>query len=361
MAKSLQSILGYVTLTKAIWETTAGIPNPLPDSFFKVTQKTIKDRGRYVQYTGERRTAQLVKYGAASRAADLRDVKERDIKLLHTFMSQKLDPFVLKYLRSPDSYELDTGLQELKRQIRQFAFRFQNTRVASVAQVLRTGYLYWDGDGNLLPTSSGAVDSHNFQLPANNQNQLNGIITASWALNSTDIPLQLRNLKKRAARTTGYPLKYAFYGENVPSYMTQNDYVLDYLARNPKWNEKYLESSHGEIPDGLFGLTWIPVYEMFYEDSAGTNQDLWSGDSIVFTPDVTEEWWGMMEGSYEVPRSIDIASSAEAAFRNLDTVYGMFGYSVPVHDPVTITAYSGDTFCPLLTNPNVVYSADCTP
>src|SRR5262245_58442952 len=116
MAKSLQSILGYVTLTRAIQHTTTGIPNPLPKGLVKVCDKTIQDKGRYVQYTGERRTARLTKYGGAARHVDLRDARERDIRLLHCFQSQTLDPLVLKYLRSAESYELDKGLNEVKRQ-----------------------------------------------------------------------------------------------------------------------------------------------------------------------------------------------------------------------------------------------------
>lgn len=359
--QSLQSILSYVTLTKAIQQTTSGIPSRLPEAFMKVTEKCLGNSGRYVQYTGERRTMRLGKYGGASRAADLRDVYERDIKLLHVIESQNLKPQVFKYLRSPDSYEVDKGLFELKRQIREHAAKMKNTKIATIAQVLRTGMLYWDSDGNLLPTSSGASESHNFRVNANNQNQLNGIITASWALNTTDIPLQLRNLKKRAARLTGYPLKYVFYGENVPSYLTQNDYVLDYLSRNPRWSEKYLESAHGEVPDGLFGLTWVPVYEMFYEDSAGTNQDLWSADAVVFTPEVSDEWWGMMEGSNEVPRSLNVARDAMGAFSDVETVYGEFMYAFPTLDPVSITSIVGATWAPLLKNVDVVFQGDCTP
>ena len=83
---------------------------------------------------------------------------------------------------------------------------------------------------------------------------------------------------------TGYPLKYAFYGLNVPSYMTQNNYVIDYLARNPKFAQKFLEQA--EIPDGLFGFTWVPVYTAFYEDASNTNQTFFSSDAVIFTPEI---------------------------------------------------------------------------
>lgn len=120
---------------------------------------------------------------------------------------------------------------------------------------------------------------------------------------------------------------------------------------------EYLAS--GIIPQGLFGYTWIPAYNAFYEDADGTNQRLWDTDRVAFTPDVEDgDWWAMMEGSFHVPTTIDVQSSAEQTMNNLKMVYGQFGYSLVVHDPVCVNQYYGDTFIPLLKNPNVLYSAD---
>ena len=359
MAKSIQQVLGYVPLSKAIQQTTSGIPQPFPPAFMKSNDKTLGNKGSYVQYTGERRVARINKYGAPPKKADLRPVAEKDIRLIASSEEQSMDPNVFRLLRSADSYEFDRGLQEVKRQVSEFATKFQNLRTAAVAHVLRRGQLDYDSDGNLLPNSSGSAETHSFQMNANNQNQLNGIITASWALASTDIPLQLRNLKKRAARLTGYPLKYALYGENIPSYLTQNDYVLDYLSRNDRMRNAWLENA--EIPDGLFGFTWVPVYEAFYEDSSGTNQDLWAGDAIVFTPEVNDQWWDVMEGSTPVPTTINVVSDADAAMRSFKDAYGMYGYGYVELKPVSVTGVYGDCFVPCLKNPDVIYSADVTP
>ena len=359
MAKSIQQILGYLPLSKAIQQTTSGIPQPFPEAFMKSHQKVSGNKTSYVRYTGERRTARIGKYGSPPRKADLRDVGEKDVKLIATSEEQSLDPHVFRYLRSDDAYEFDKGLQQVRRQVREFAQKFANLRIAAVAHVLRRGRLDYDADGNLLPDTGGSIENHTFDMNANNQNQLNGIITASWALASTDIPLQLRNLKKRARRLTGYPLKYALYGENIPSYLTQNDYVLDYLARNPAMQTKWLETA--EIPDGLFGLTWVPVYEAFYEDSAGTNQDLWAADAVTFTPEVSEDWWDVIEGSHPVPTSINVMTDADAAMRSMKEVFGTFGYGYVELKPVSVTGVYGDCFIPCLKNADVCFAADTTP
>lgn len=364
---ALEQILGYVPLTKSIQATTMGIPKKFPESFFRTKDgdKVIGNKARYVRVTGERRTARRVEYGSPALKADLRPIGEVDVVLNHLYEELPLDVMTLKYLRDKESYEYDKTLSEVTRQVQAFATKFANTRIASVARVLKAGVLYWDNQGNFLPSSSGAFQTHSFQMSANNQNQLNGIISASWATPTTDIPLQLRLLKKQAVRQTGYPLKYAFYGENIPTYLTNNNYVIEYLARNNTMQTKWLESDGGEIPDGLFGYTWVPVYESFFEDSAGTNQDLWDADAVTFTPDPEQpagmEWWRMMEGSFEVPTTINVMTDAEAAVRSTKTIYGMGGYSLLTPNPVRVAAFTFDTFLPILANPDVIFQADVTP
>jgi len=358
MAKSLQQVLGYLTLTGAVQTTTSGIPQPLPEAFMKATKKAEGNKSRYTRVTGERRVARIAKYGSPARERGLKDVGEVDIKLIHTFEQQRFDPLVMKQLRSKDAFTQDLALDEVSRQVREFKRLFENLRIGATFSALRYGAIYYDADGNLLPTSSGAIETHDFNVSANNKDQLNGIISASWALNSTNIPLQLRNLKKRAAKLTGLPIKYALYGENIPTYMTQNDYVLDYLARNPTQNADFLQSN--EIGT-LFGLTWVPVYEAFFEDADGTNQDLWSADGVTFTPEVSEAWWDVIEGSYEVPTTVNVMNDAEAAMRSMSTVYGQFGFGTVGYNPPAVTGFYGDTFIPALKNPDAVYLADVTP
>ncbi len=358
MSKSLQEILGYLTLTGTIQATTP-VPNPFPPALFKETKKCIGPKGRYTRVTAERRPSRLSKYGAASREADLRDVGEVDAKLLHTIEGQPLDPLIMTQLRSKNAYEQDIAIDEVKRQVMEFKRKFDVLEIIAVAQVLRNGILYWDAKGNILPTSAGAKESHDFQLNADNKNQLNGIITQSWANPSTDIPLQLRNLRKRSRRLTGQKLKYAFYGENVPSYLTTNSFVLDFMARNDKMNPEWL--ADGEIPSNLFGFTWVPVYEAFYEDTAGVNQDLWDADAVVFAPEISEEWWDWLVGSYEVPTTLTIHTDATAAMQSLTTVFGKFAYGTVTVDPIGVKTIQGNTFLPALKLPDAIFSADVTP
>jgi len=351
--------LGYLPLTGLIQAIKSGIPNPFPPKLFTTTRKIVGDAGRYTQVTGARTTTRLVQYGAPAKRQVLRNVASRDVKLIHTFLEQAIPPLVMQALRNYDNYEMQRmGMEEVSRQAREFTVMFMNMRIAVTALMLAYGQVGFDSDGNLLPNSgySGATEQVSIGMNANNQNQLNGLISKTWSDPTTDIPLQLRNLKLQAAELTGYPLKYAFYGVNVPGYFSNNDAILDYLSRNDSMRNKWLETA--EIPDGLFGYTWVPVYTSFWEDQNGTNQAIFGGDTVVFTPEIAAEWWEMIEGSYLVPTTINIQTDAVAAMNSLKQVFGMFGYGLTSHNPPGVMSYYGDTMMPVIKVPNAVFQSN---
>jgi len=357
---NLQQILGYLPLTGVIQATMSGVPNPLPPAFMKGTQQVIGDAGRYTRFTGERRVASLVRYGASARSTNQRDVGIVDVKLLHSYEKQPVSPVALQSIRNFDDWNQQRrGIQELSRQIKEFGKKMANLRIATTQLVLANGILYFDGYGNLLPSSAGAVDTLTFNMNANNQTHLNGIITAIWSLPNTNIPLQLVNLEIRAAQLTGYPLKEALYGQNIPTYFTNNDFVIDYLARQPNMSVDWLKNA-GQIPAGLFGYRWTPVYTGFWEDANGTNQAIWNADRVTFTPEVNDDWWEVLEGSFPVPTSVDIVGDALAAMQNTKDVYGPFAYGQVTHDPPGICTWMGDTFLPVIKNPDTLYQATVT-
>jgi hypothetical protein len=360
MAKSLEEVLGYLPLTGVIQAIKTGIPSALPEAFWRIKKQVPGVSGRYTMVKGTRTVAPINAYGSPALRAPQKGIEVKDVKLLHAFGEIVFDPLVLQTLRNYDNYEMQNlGVQEVDRQQQEFRVRFDNLRVAAVHSMLTLGAIYFDAAGNLLPSSSGAVTTVDFKIAANNKNQLNGIIAASWATATTDIPLHIRNLKNRAAQLTGYPLKYAFYGANVPTYLTANNYVKDYLSRNPVFAQKFLEQS--EIPDGLFGLTWVPASVGFYEDSGGTNRQFFGGDTVTFAPEIDSTVYELMEGSFMVPSSVAAAANAGAALNSLRTVYGMGAYAVPTDNPPTVILRAFDTFLPVWKVPDALFIADTTP
>jgi hypothetical protein len=359
-AKTLQQILGYVSLTGVIQAIKTGIPDNLPTAFHSITKQVIGDSGRYTVVKGTRRIARLGQYGSPSVKRALKDVADRDIKLMWSFEHIEMKPLLLQQLRNYDNYDLQRlGIDEVDRQQSEFRIYFDNLEMATLYSMLANGQIYFDRDGNLLPSSTGSVETIDYLISSNNKGHLNGIITASWANYNTDIPSQIRNLRLRAAELTGYPLVNAYYGVNIPSYLTQNNFVLDYLSRNPTFAVKYLQQA--EIPDGLFGLTWIPVYTSFFEDQNGVNQTFFGGDTVVFTPEIDRTVYEKLLGSAFVPTTFNAAADAAAALASMKQVWGMYSYGVPIHDPVTVRLFEGDVFIPAWKIPDTLFIATVNP
>ncbi len=135
-------------------------------------------------------------------------------------------------IREFESYTVMTKLaEEARRQIKGIADRQVNLLTSTVHAMLANGKLWFNSDGELLPSSSGSDLPIDYGIPANNQNQLNGIIDASWALATTNIPKQLKLIRQQARFTTGYPLRYALYGKNVMSYLLRNNFCQSRVAR----------------------------------------------------------------------------------------------------------------------------------
>lgn len=364
MSKALQDILGYTNLTGLIQATVTGVPDVFPPAFLTTKKTTIADSGRYTQVTGTRQTARLAMYGSPAVKRQLKDIASKDVKLLHTFEQITMDPLILQQLRDYDSYNVQQmGMQEVTRQMGEFRMYFDNLRKASLASALFLGKIYFDASGNLLPSSSGAVVTVDFGVPAGHQGQLDvfgtgPIISGSWAA-TTDIPGQLRTLKQAARRKTGYPLKYALYGKQIPFYLTGNTLVQQYLSRNPATHQKWLDT--GELPDRLFDLTWVPAYEAFFEDQNNAFQSYVGDDAITFCPEVSQDWYELMEGTYMVPSSFNASANMATALGTLAQVTGMFAYAVPTHNPPSVDMFHGDTFLPIIKVPTAIFQADITP
>lgn len=361
MSQTIQQIIGGVNLTGIIQATTTGIPDVLPPAFYTDRQPVNGDTGEYTKVTGTRRTARIAAYGSASQVRELKDIGKIPVKLIHTVESIYHKPATLTNLFAYNSLEIQRlGIQEITRQTREFKVLFDNLRVAAAESALFLGTINYDGNGNLLPSTAGAVVSVNYGIPAGNQSQLNvfgtgNIITVPWSTTTAPILTMIAKLKKAARKLTGYPIKYAFYGENVPDYIFSSTVYREFIKMNPTYNK---DANAGEIPDGWAGLTWIPAYEAFFEDANGVNQDLVNPDGVTFTPAPSIDWWEWLEGTYPVPTTVGaITNDAVSAMPSVHTATGMFSYAQIVADPVTVKQVAGDTFLPVAKVPKAIFQA----
>jgi hypothetical protein len=374
MAKTLQQIIGGDNLCGVIEGVKPGLSTDLlPPEFFNLTKTVDGDTGKYTKVNGNRKTARLVQYGSPAKNRELTGLTEVPVKLMHSLESVFHHPSVLMNLLSVEGAVLANGMtakqklgaDEIARQTRDFAQLFQNLRTAAIFSALFKGAVYFDGEGNLLPSSSGAVVTVDFGIPAGNQNQLdvdgNGaIIGASWATAGTEIHTDVQQLKIAARKLTGYPLQVAFYGENILNYFVSNTYLSSMIIRKQSLQDAFAANM---IPDGFLGIQkWIPGGEAFFEDKDGTVQGLLGADNIVFTPMPDRSWYELLEGTYPVPTDIgEVSSDALSAAQNLVVKPGMFSYAVRKTNPVTIEHVAGDTVLPVIKVPAAIFIADVTP
>lgn len=364
--KTIEQILSFKNLLRVIDAVKGGVPGGiLPERMFTPSDKTDGNRGTYTKVTATRKVAQAVMYGAPSKMADHKGVSEVPVVLIHTYEHFQHDPTLVAKLRSQAGAVQKWGSEIVAKRAGQFTQRFVNLRRAAWYQALTEGKIWLDSEGNLVHRSGLAAITIDFAIPAGNKTYLNAlgegnIISASWATAATDIPNQIAGIQIAAAQLSGYPITTVYYGKNIPSYVSKNTAMKEYLKLNPTSNEAV---RRGEIPDGFMQLKWRPAYTAFFEDSKGTNRRFWGDDICVFTPDESDMgWWGFIEGSYPIPTDVgQMYGDAIQALNALQTVFGLFGYAQVTNDPVGIRQYGGDTFLPVICVPKAVFIGNVTP
>lgn len=364
---SINDILGAPNLCGIIQSTVSGIPNPFPPAFFQVDQTVDGDTGEYKVFSGSRTNATISPYGAPSKNRQLREIGVTAVKLLHSVENIVLPvKDYINLLNYNDLAKQKLGIDEVSRQIREARWTQDNLRISALTSMLFKTQIYYDGLGNLLPSSTGALTTVNYDVPAGNQNQLdvfqtgNPIISASWATNTTTIDKQVQALHQAAVQLTGYELKHAFYGKNIPSYLTGNANLGNYFFRDSygpdAFGPQYIATA--DIPNPLLGLTWHKAYQSFFMDQNGNRQTLVGDDQIVFTPEPSTAWIGFLEGTYPVPTKAGIITPAEPTVASsMETRAGMFAYGMASADPPTAKIVYGDTFLPVLKVPSAIFVA----
>lgn len=370
MAKSIQDILGWVALTRAVNVIKDGVPNPFPDYLFTVNNddKMVGNSAKFTRTYGTRKTARRVNYGGAAHERKLQQIDEAQVKMISFAEKKTLDPLILETLRELESYDnANMAKSIVSNEVRTLASLFGNSRIVATATTLAKGAIYFDSNENLLPTSSGAAITVSQQISANNIGTIVDSSSAnifgasgggSWANQSTDIPLQLLRLQEHASLQHGYEPKVALYGKNIRSYIAQNDYAIEFLSREGFTREHILKDT--TIPNGLFGFEWIPAWKASYDKDDGTKTSLWPADGITFLPgkEDVRSYWGMFEGSNRVPTTLDMQMDAMAALNSCERVFGAYGYSRVTVDPLAVNIHMGDCFLPAVRLPEVIYIAD---
>jgi len=358
MAKTLEQILGYKTLTGIMQSPLGGVPSVWDERFFTTTKEIDGDTADMIVVNATRQNAPTVAYGSASRRVNPEVVSGRSGKCIHSFYNMVHKTSTLTALRNMDDANQQRKAQQyIDMQTVEARRRGENLRISALNSIFRYGALYIDANGNLLPSSSGAAMTVDMQVPTNNKNQCNSAISASWATAGTDILGNLSNIKKAAVQNSGRQIRRAYYGSDIPKYLRGNTDIKAMMTSDSAMSASLRQN---KIPAGfgIEGIEWIPLDVAFFVDSENVVREWFPSDFIVFTPEVDQSWYEMQEGSYLVPGDINTASDAQEALASMETVYGMGSYAKLDHDPVSLKQYFFDTFLPVLRDPAAVYLAD---
>ena len=359
MAVDLQTILGVKQLTTTINNVAGGVPNRLPPGFLTTTRPVEGDQATYMKIDNTRKTARQQSYGGPPKPADQVGRTEVPVKLIHSLEDQNHKPHTLLNLLDDNGAKQAMGAAEVGRQTGEFARRFQNLRLGAIYSMLTLGLIYFDADGDLLPSSSGAVISIDFSVPAANQNQAGGIIGTTWATDSVDIVGDVIALKEAALKATGLMPVHALYGANIPEYLFSNTVLNAMISRNASLNAV---AAQGVVPP-ILGMQWWDMTGAFYEDADGTNRDFWGGDALVLIPEVSRDWYELLEGSLPVATALgNVGGEATDMLTDIELITGMFSLAtVGQAAPATINQIAGDTFLPTLMNGAAIYILDVVP
>lgn len=360
MSKSLNQLLAAQVLTGVIQQTLPGLPNPLPPQLMSIIDRKVPSNyGTYTQYANTRQVSQITQYGAPSVTYKLSEIGTKNVTLISSsenVLINQTDYMALRNYDNPMVQEM--GAQEVARQIGQQKMRITNLRISAIASAFAKGAIYWDGPGNLLPSSAGAVSSVDYGVSATHKGSLNGILT-NWSVNSTDIINEVNTVKRQALSDTGYPLMHVIYGRNVPGYIANNDSVRNFIRGSQSVATQFYQN--GEIPNNFLGLNWIPGYTMFFKDQYNVTQWWFDDDAVVFIPDPNPMWWGNLEGSIAICSDlgrVDIGANAPQDAITIAT--GDYAYAVATNDPVNLKIVTGTNFLPVLKVPDAVFIGDCT-
>jgi hypothetical protein len=366
MSASLENLFGYIPLSQKILQPTLGVPFPkglLPLVGPDVENKdAISDTVIMPVFAGSRKAARTTSYGSAHTGISQEDFNTKPIKMLSVreFWDAPADLFAR--LRQPASYNPDVfATAYIDQMTANSRARIDNLKTGCILSMLQTGKIWLGTTGNLLASSSGAAITIDAGVPAGHQSQLNwdgngDIIGTLWSNAAAPVFKQIQDIQNAGLIETGYPITTAYYGRNIPQYLSTNTSVGSLQQTAPYYDAFKM----GAVPQGFLGIdNWIPIPTAFWQNEAGTNVVLDYSKTVVFTPDVNRNWWQMGVGQSLMPSGIIGAtySDASAATAGVNLHRGMYQWAVLNGDPVTIRSFFGDVFLPMIVNGKAVFQA----
>jgi hypothetical protein len=332
----------------------------IPPELFTITDRVVSDSGTFVRVNGNRALALRVAKSAPSKRVNLKGAEEVAVKLVTVKENHHYEIDRMQGMIDFNTGEVnDRGQAEIGRQTNTLVKRAENSRVVAAVSALGNGKVWFNSEGELLASATGASTTIDYKIPANNLGQLNGLIAVSWDDAAADLGGQISNIISKSNELTGYEITTVFYGKDIYKHVKNNTYLKNMYQNADPLAQQLYNSTAGIIPNGLFGLNWVPLGNVYFMAEDGTMKNAFPADACCFTPDIMDEWWGYMEGTTVVPNDVAVASTATDMLANTTVMDGRYGFATIETDPLAIKQVVGDVFLPIIKVPRAVFIADC--
>lgn len=365
MGTTIQEVLSPNRLLGAVKVIDGDLPvEHLPQSLLSgpVVTPVDGENGYIIRGAGTNRVAKQAMKGSASRPMTVSGIEKRPQVLIHSASHFEVKFATLQGLTDPrNGMEEQLSTAEVARQLQETVTLRKNLRTACITSAFVLGKIYFDGNGNLLPSSSGAVITVDYQIPSGNTGDVGGIRDASWATASTKVMTHIQQIHKLMMVKARRRIGCAIYGSAIYDYLLNNTTVKAYLAQNPIMQNSFY--TNGMIPNGFGGIPyWYPGDMGFYEDASGTTQTLCPTDGVTFFPAPAPDWYQLQEGIEPVPtNAFGHNQDFEALMKSCQFQRGMWQYGTGETDPLRAKVVFGDNFLPAIHVPETVIILDAVP
>ena len=305
-----------------------------------------------------RTLAQMNDYGNDSLRDENPLFESKPEKLLHIFSHNVIG------VRDIVALKGESGTRAQKRAEAKIAringeqgMKLGNFRTTATYSALWNAKIWSDSNGRLLPSASGAARTASFQRSASHENQLGGLISATWATATNSILTMIKNIQEHAIgpEGSGLPLVNVIYGSDIPGLLQTNNSTKDLVINNAIANEATLR---GSVPN-IGGMNWIAAGPSGYIDSSGTAQNIFPSNGVLFLPASDTGFMKLKLGTYAISTTSE-AGSPQDVVNSSEIVEGQFSRAFGKNDAVEIKMAYGTTELPALEIPDATYAAIVT-
>ncbi len=366
-SESLQDFLSGDRMTKIAqsFSEKRGLPDVLPAAFSTPSnRKPSNGKVEYFSVAGSRQLATLVHRNSPSVTREVKGATRKYADCVNPKESFVLDADFLEALHSNMPVTKQNAQNTLLNWMEDQVAIFRNTRGALISSAFALGAIYADGDGNVLPSSTGAAVTVDYGIATGNKLTKAGADgtynIGDWSSTTTDVNGKLKAIRVANLKANGYRLSTIFYGSDVPGYLMANTTLKDYWVRHDSIREAVAMGN--QIPNGVLGYNWVPVEEAYFLDADNTARSWFPSNFLGILPDVSPEWYEFIEGGTAVPvPGIANVTSAGNPGDSIQIVNGVYSYATPrSYDPVQQKLIMGDCFLPLIKVPGTYYFGTCS-